>query len=155
MKRKELISRATAILHEKDVRKTVPAIKTKLRILDEEDNESHFIVKAERKGYLLNEDDVDAVLGALLQAALDALRVGDKISLYGIGTLAPRRMAPHKVVMVDGSGEKMLGERFLPKFTPGKYIRMALKAYEADRKEAEIPDAFLVPDIEEGEEDGD
>ena len=154
MKRKGLVSRATEILHENDVRKTVPAIKTKLRILDDEDNESHFIVKTERKGYLFNESDVSAVLEALLQTITEAMRAGDEVTLYGIGTLAPRRMAPRKVVMVDGSGEKMLDECFIPKFTPGKYLRMALKAYEADRKEGLIPDAFFVPDDEE-EDDGD
>lgn len=153
MKKKELVTRATEILHDKDVRKSVPAIKTKLRILDEENNESCFVVKAERKGYLLNESDVSAVLDALLETTTEAMRNGDEIMLYGLGTLKPHRIAARPVTMVDGSGVKMIKEHLVPRFFPGKPLKMAVKMYEMDLEEAERGEAGGIDDA--GEPDGD
>lgn len=151
VKKKDLVKRATDILHEKDVRKTIPAIKTKLRIMDEEGNESHFTVKAEQKGYLLNESDVSAVLDALMQTVTEALRSGDEIVLYGFGTLGPHRRAARRMKMVDGTGYREIAEHLVPKFAPGKYLRMALKMYEAQIKEDAVPDAFSGLDDEDGD----
>lgn len=130
MIRKDLVSRAASILSKKRVRKLVPAIKSKLYIRDDEGHESQFVVKHEQRGYLLNEADVNAVLDALLEALVSIIKDGEDITLYGIGTLGHQYWSPRPINFVDGSGKKMIEGHYIAKFTPGKYIKEALKIYE-------------------------
>lgn len=131
MIRKDLVSRAAAILSRKKVRKLVPAIKSKLYIRDDEGHESQFVVKHERRGYLLNESDVNAVLDALLEALVSIIKDGEEITLYGIGTLGHQYWKGREVDFVDGSGKKVIGGHLIAKFAPGKFIKEALKYYES------------------------
>lgn len=150
MIRKDLVSRASSILSKKRVRKLVPAIKSKLFIRDEEGNESQFVVKHEQRGYLLNEADVDAVLDALLEAVIEFMKEGEELKLYGIGTLAPQYWKPRQIRFVDGSGLNTLDGHYIPKFTPGRYLKEAVNSYASTLggKEAEAVD-------DEVNEDGD
>lgn len=133
MKKKDIIKRTTEILKERDVRKTVPAVKSQMYIHDAEGNESQFTVKCEPRSYQFNESDVAAVLDALLDTARECLRVGDEMSIYGYGTLGTHYIAPRRTVMIDGSGERVVDGHFIPKFFPGKYLRMDVKTYEMNR----------------------
>ena len=130
VKKKQLISRATDILRERDTRKTVPAAKTKLHIHDEEGNESTFVVKCERKGYLLNEQDVAAVLDALLETLVEAMRRGDTVALTGIGTFGPHYRAARAMNSVEG-GRIISNEHLVPRYWPGQSVKMAVKMYES------------------------
>jgi len=150
MIKKDLVSRATAILHDKDVRKDVPAIKSKLHIRDEDGNESQIVIRKEPKGYLFNESDVSAILDALCEAVVDGLREGQGCMLYNMGSIDIVNRAARTLKRVDGGGMCTVPEHLVPKFTCGKALRMAVKIYEAGLKDgADIP----VP-MEE-EEDGD
>ena len=129
MIKKNLISRTTELLHERDARKTIPAAKTKLHIHDEEGNQSTFVVKCERKGYLLNEQDVSAVFDALVDAAIEAVRRGDTISITGLGSIGPHYRAARSFPNLDGT-RCMSKEHLVVRYQPGQDIKMALKMYE-------------------------
>ena len=154
VKKKHLISRATEILHERDARKTVPAAKTKLHIHDEEGNESTFVVKCERKAYLLNEQDVAAVLDALLDTLVEAMRRGDTVAISGIGNIGPHYRAARRMNSVDGT-RILSSEHLVPKYTAGTTVRMAIKMYESTL-DGDFSGFRTKPSpTEEEEEDGD
>lgn len=150
MKKKEIIKRATEILKESNIRKTVPAVKSQLYIRDEDGNESKFTVKCERRSYQFNEDDVDAIVSALFEVMRECMREGKEMSVYGIGTLGLHYVKPRMTVMIDGSGERTVEGHFIPRFYPGKYLRTDVKTFDMNRRGVPLP---VIP--EEEEEDGD
>lgn len=150
MKKKDVVKRAAEILRERNVRKTVPAVKSQLYIHDEEGNESRFAVKCERRSYQFNESDVAAIVDALLDTIRECLRAGDELTIYGIGSLGLHYIKPRRTVMIDGSGEKTVAGHFIPRFFPGKYLRADVKTYEMNREGDAMPN---MPEIEE--DDGD
>lgn len=150
MKKKDIIKRAAEILKEKNIRKTVPAVKSQLYIRDEDGNESKFAVKCERRSYQFNESDVDAIIDALFDVMRECMREGEEISIYGIGTLGLHYVKPRSTYMIDGSGERIVAGHFIPRFYPGKYLRTDVKTFEMNRNGVMVPEK---PEIEE--EDGD
>ena len=138
MKKKELAARAAEILRERDVRKTVPPAKTKLHVKDENGNQTTFTVAIKQKSIPLNEQDVSVVIDALAQAIVDNIRNGGDLSLYGMGTIAPHYRAPRHVKNPIADGLIDVPAHLTVKYTPGKYVKTAIRLFEETQTEEEM-----------------
>lgn len=135
MKKKDLISRTAELLRQKDSRKDVPGYKTTLHISDDDGNKSDFDIRISRKGVLYTASDVSEILEALLEVTEDALRCGECISLSGFGVLDIHKRAERSVKIPGTDIRTNIAEHYVPKFTAGSNLKLAVKLYELNKKE--------------------
>lgn len=152
MNKTDLISKVTATLREKGVRKKIRSPKHVFHISDDDGNCKDFIVKETNKCVLFNTRDISDIVDVIIDVVKDSLQNGERITIHGIGTLGLRYMkfGPKKIL---GSGEEeaVVPPRYVPKFTSGKELKRAAMIYTQmteDRKMSPIIDD------DEDEEDG-
>lgn len=138
MKKKELTAKTAEILRERDARKTVPPARSKLYVRDEEGNQRTLSVVRKQKSIPLNEQDVSIVIDALIEAILDNIRNGGDLTLYGMGTLAPHYRAPRQVRNPRDNSLIEVPPHLTVKYTPGKYIKTAIRVFESTQTEEEM-----------------
>lgn len=136
MKKKDLISRTAELLRQKDARKDVPGYKSTLHISDDDGNKSDFDIRISRKGVLYTASDVSEILDALLEVTENALRSGENISLSGFGVLDIHKRAERSVKIPGTDIRTNIAEHYVPKFTAGSNLKLAVKLFELNQKEA-------------------
>lgn len=130
MNRKELTKRVANVMRENNIRKPISAYRQTFHISDDEGNTSDFIIKKSDRGVLYTYDDIDAVMEACIAVIEDALKHGEHISIRGFGTLALHYRKARTTKHPDTGEEVVVPERYIPKFTYGKDLRMCAKIFE-------------------------
>lgn len=155
MNRKELVRRVASVMRENNIRKPISARKQVFHISDDEGNISDFIIKQSDKGVLFTNDDVDAVVDACIAVIEDALTHGEHISIQGFGTLGLHHRKARTAKHPTTGEEVEVAERYVPKFTYGKHLRMCARVFELALAEG-LCDYDVVPEeLEGGDVDGD
>lgn len=149
MYKKDLVSRATQILKNNNIRKPVQIKKNVFHISDEEGNYADFTVKQQEKEVIYTVDDVNNILDAILSAVTDAIKSGEEITLRGFGTLSLVYRAPKMIKKLGEDDYSEINGRFVPKFQSGSDIKMAAKVYELKMNDK----PSLKPPFEEIEEE--
>lgn len=130
MNRKELVRRVAGVMRENDTRKPISAQKQVFHISDDDGNTSDFVVKKSDRGVLFTYDDIESVLDAFIAVVEDALKHGDSVSIRGFGTLALHYRKARTTKHPDTGEEVKVSERYVPKFTSGKNLRICAKIFE-------------------------
>lgn len=130
MNKKELISKATEVLRNNNIRKPISTPKQVFHISDDEGNQKDFIVRKTDKSVLYNTTDVSAIFEACLAVLEDAIKHGEKVCLYGFGTFDVHRRAARTTKHPDSGEVVEVKARYVPKFSYGNNLRMAAKLYE-------------------------
>ena len=87
MNKKELSSRVAEVLRANNIRQPVSVKKQTFHITDEDGNTADFHIKQQDKNVLYTVDDTANVIDACIAVNLDALKMGEEISLKGFGGL--------------------------------------------------------------------
>lgn len=155
MNKKELIRQASNLMHEKGIRKTVPAMRHKFRIVDEGGMSRNFVITDNSRNIPFSADDVETVIDTVLLVAMEALKRGEPVTVHGFGQLKLKYHAPRKVTKFDTDEQYDVAARYLPKFTAGRDLKECAKVYEAtleDINKIQLPLPYV---DEEFDEDGD
>lgn len=148
MYRRDFVRRVAEVLREGGVRKIVPFPKHVLHVSDDEGNSKDFSVKKTDRKVVYSIEDVDRVLSACLKVAEDLLKDGDNVSISGFGTLCLKYYKARK--SQDPFGMPIeLDAQFIPKFVPGKSLKMCAKVYSMNTLKKPIDDD---KDIDEDED---
>lgn len=151
MTKKDIVSAATAMLRERDVRKPVTVKKHSLTILDPDGHKAAFDVKQQDKMVIYTMEDVSIILDACLEAIEDCLRRGEEVAFRGFGMWRLHyRKARHTKDPFYGR-EVDVAARYVPKFIFGTRLRMAARSYELMLEDAE--NAPKLPDPVYDEDD--
>lgn len=71
--------------------------------------------------------DAEAAINSILRAITKALKKGDKVTLVGFGTFSVTKRAARKGRNPQTGKEIKIAARKVPKFTPGKGLKAAVK----------------------------
>ena len=135
MKKKELCTRVSEYLKEHEIRKPVRVEKNTFRITDSEGKTAEFTVKQHDKTAIYTYDDVSNIVDACLLTIEEALKEGDSVCLRGFGTFALHYRAPRRVKDPNEGLWHTIAGHYLPKFFPGKSLKMAVKVFELNQGE--------------------
>ena len=138
MTRKEMISRAAALLRENDARKPVSVPKQVFHISDDEGNTRDFTVKRIEKSVLYNLDDVETILDAVRCVIEEALKNGEEISVHGFGRLYLTWRKEHTVKNVLDGQPVTIDGYYTPKFYIGNDLKRCAQVYEQKLKNRDL-----------------
>lgn len=151
MNRKELVRRVASVMRENNIRKPVSSPKHVFHITDDEGNSKDFIIKKTDKSVLFTVDDVEAVINTCIDVIMDAIRQGESISVKGFGTLALHYRKARSTIHPETGEPVIVADRYIPKFTYGKQLRMCARVFELSLNEGE---SYNEPTIDEELEGG-
>lgn len=130
MNKGELVNEVCEHLKVSGVRKVISSPKHVFHITDDEGNTCNFNVKQADRKISFTRKDISIILDACLDAIEDILEDGQEVNLYGFGIFSLHRRATRRT-KIPGSDEWVEIEAHnVPKFTPGKKLKMAAKLYE-------------------------
>lgn len=132
MNKKDLIKKVAERLREEGKRKPVTIKKHRFTITDEEDNAANFFIKQKEKEVLYTVDDVANIIDACISVVVDSVRMGEAVNIFGFGSLFLHYRAARKTKAPETNDWYDVEARFVPKFTPGKDLKMAAKLFELD-----------------------
>ena len=135
MNQKELARRVRERLHNDKVKKPVTTLRHKFTISSEEGDSKVFTVRGLHRSVEYTIEDVNKVLAYTIEAIKDAMRHGEEISIIDFGTLAPHYRKAHRTVDPKHRESVNIPAHYIPKFTPGKGLRLALKLWEVEQQE--------------------
>ena len=129
MIKKDIVSVATSILRDRDIRKPVSVKKHTFTITDDDGNKADFEIKQQDKNVIYTSEDVSVILDAILEAIEEGLRHGEQVGVRGFGFWKLHyRKARHTKDPFYGN-EVDVDARYVPKFIFGNRLRMAAKSY--------------------------
>jgi len=129
MNKKDLIRAVDKRLEQKKARKPITIPKQTFVISDDEGNSKKFYVKKQDKNVMYSLKDIESVLEACVEVITDAIQNNEDVTISGFGVFSTHKRAGRTVTMP--TGEKIsLDSYYVPKFTPGKQLRIAAKLYE-------------------------
>lgn len=153
MNKKELVRNVASKMREKNIRKTMSAQKKILHISDDEGNTSDFVIKKSEKGALFTCDDIEAIIDSCIDVIEDALKSGDIISVRGFGTLALHFRKARSTKHPDTKEDIEISERYVPKFTSGKDLKICAKIFESSLNDGSYD--YHMSALYDEDEDGD
>ncbi len=71
--------------------------------------------------------EAEAAVNTILEAIIKALKKGDKVTLIGFGTFSVTKRAARKGRNPQTGKEMKIAAKKVPKFTPGKGLKVAVK----------------------------
>lgn len=135
MNKKEFITKVTDVLRENDIRKPVSIKKNSFRITDADGKTADFTVKQQDKAVIYTSDDVANIVGACLTVIEDSMKSGEEIAFRGFGALGLKYRAPRRVKNPGEGTWYTIDGHYIPKFLPGKVLKMAAKVFELSLKD--------------------
>lgn len=148
MNRMEFVHKVATNLRENNLRKPVRSPRQVFHISDDNGNTKDFVIKAAQKSYIYTEDDVRRVIDAALEELVEALKVGDCVTVNGYGTIGLRhrkerrtrsRKEPHDMIVVPAHN--------VPKLNAGKYLQIAAKIYDMNSADAARETKYRYDDL--------
>lgn len=149
MTKKSLASAIAGELHNRDVRKEIPKIKTIFHVSDDSGNQKDFIVKKGVKGVLYNTDDILKILEVAESIILDAIREGKDISIAGFGTLSAIKRKERRTKHPTTGEPVVIPEHYVPNFAAGSKLKVAARLYGDNLAELEENSVEEFYEIEE------
>ena len=137
MNKRELIECITNRLKDEGISKPITIPRHSLTVSDRDGNSCEFHVKSKDKSLSYTQKDVAAIVDMMLVAIQDTLKNGDRIEIYGFGVLKPHYRAPRKTKDPFYGKEVDVEARYVPKFTAGKGLKMAVRLWELSQAEKE------------------
>lgn len=135
MNKKELIEAICERLKECDYRKNFTVPRHSLHITDDDGNICTFRVKEADKSIAFTKQDVAAFIEAFMDVVEDGLKAGDEVSVYGFGSIRPHYRAARSTKNPWTGDSVDVEARYVPKFDPGKRLRIAVRLWELSQKD--------------------
>ena len=135
MNKREIVEHITKKLKITGMIKPITIPRHTFTISDKDGNDCEFHVRRVDKSVNYTQDDVVAIMDAFVTTAEDILRIGGKMELRGFGVLEPHYRAARKTKDPYYGKECEVEARYVPKFTPGKSLKLAVKLWELDQKD--------------------
>lgn len=155
MVKKDLISNASKVLRDNNIRKRVTTPAHVFHISDDDGNQKDFKVKKTDKDVLYTVEDIERILDACIFVIQEAMKSGEEIAIHGFGKMMLRYRSPKTVRNVlDGNPVQTPGGYF-PRFVPGNDLMRAAHIYEQYLKDRKINEPLPIFAEEAGENDGD
>ncbi len=139
MNKKGLVNKVVQILYDNNVRKPVRAQKTVMHITDNKDFHGCFTIKKEDTALLYNGKDVEAVIETLIAVVEDALKRGEKVSIFNFGTFTLRYRKERSTLHPETKEPIKVPGRYVPYFDCAKGLKEAAKVYQSNLEDAGIP----------------
>ena len=133
MNKKELIEHTCERLKNEGAAKPVTVPRRTFFISDNDGNECKFHVKQIDKKVSYNQQDVTNIIDSFLATVEDALKNGEQVSIYGIGTLKPHFRAARSTIDPIKKEQVDIAAHYTPKFFPGNNLKMAVKLWELSK----------------------
>lgn len=130
MNKSELTSRVYNLLYKNGVSKKISIPKQTFHISDNTGSYKDFTVKSIDKAVNYNCNDIEAIIEAAILVVEEALKNGEEVSLHSFGKLFLHHRAARKTKLVGTEEWVDVEARYVPKFVPGKNLKMAAKVYE-------------------------
>ena len=139
MNKRELAMSIASKLREQGARKAVSFPKHTFRISDSDGNQKDFVVKRNDTSVLYTVDDVNTVLGGLIEVIHDALREGEPVTLNAVGTLGHKFV---KAKRVKGFRPEAvtLPAHYSPYFAISSALRDCVRVFQSNHP---IPEDLL------------
>jgi integration host factor subunit beta len=135
MNKGELISKVAALLRDSEARKPIHVPSEVFHISDDNGNCKDFVVKRTDKTVGYTMQDVNVILDAIIDVAMESIRHGESVAVAGFGTLGFKYMSP-RAARHPRSGEWIeIDGHFAPKFIPSERLRASVKVYESSLEE--------------------
>lgn len=149
MFKEEFIGRVTDILRENDTRKPVSVKKQVFHITDDNGNTADFNVRQQDKRVIYTVEDTRNIIDACIAVITDALQHGEDISFKGFGNIGVHYRAARRTKDPIAGEWCEVDARYVPKFTPGRSLKMAARLYELSANDADNQDAVEPEDNED------
>lgn len=130
MTKRDIVSAATSLLRERDVRKPVSIKKHTFTISDPDGNQAEFAIKQQDRMVIYTNEDVAVILDACLEAIEDGLRHGEEVTLRGFGMWRLHFRKARRTFDPFFGKEVEVAARYVPKFVFGNKLRMAALSYQ-------------------------
>ena len=150
MNKKELINKTCEVLQANDIRKPVSVKSEKFTIMDESGDKAVFTIDRKDRRLLYTATDVGNILDAMVAVVEDCMRRGERVGMYGFGTLEVRKTKEHKVREPDREIWHVIPEMYKAKFTPGCNLAAAARSYGL--QEEDIGAEKYLPEPEDDED---
>lgn len=158
MNRSEFVSEVVAELRSRGASRKVRIPAHSFTISDDSGNSKIFKVSKDDKDIAYTADDVDTIVSALISVIADQLKIGNELTIRGLGTFGLRYRAPRKT-KIPGTTEWVdVPGRYVPRFTPGDKLKQGARVYETviTNKAAHMPLPVFEDEFDDvPEEDGD
>ncbi len=158
MTQKEFARLVSRRLKEKGVRKAVGKQKYVLHISDDEGNSKDFIAKKDRRKIMFTTEDIEAIITAAIEVAIEAVGRGDTVTYRGFGSLYLKYVKPRLFRNINNGEMEVIPDHHVPGFKPGVLLYDVVKMYDLqqnDRKNdeevAKIEQGYYDDDDEDAE----
>lgn len=150
MNKKEFEYKVNQRLKEIGATKRVKAKRHTFYISDETGNIKRFNVKQPDANVTYNSNDVDVILNACLETIADVLYTGDSIFFNGFGYFELCHWKPRVIKSIETGELITVGDRYSPRFVPGKSLRMAAKMHGIGQIEGQNKYGLFYDDEDDG-----
>lgn len=124
MDKKEMASRVSDVLQANGIRKPIKTDPQNFTITGPGGSTAVFTVSPHSSTVKYTKADVERVINACVAVALDAIRRGEEVSLYGFGTIKAQYHKP-RTVNSFGTGDIEIPAQYLPKLIPSAALKRA------------------------------
>lgn len=126
----EIAATAAKILRNTGFRKTVNAPSSLFHISDNYGNSKDFSIRGGTYQITLSSEDVIKVFDAVLQAIVEELKKGEKVSFRRFGLFYLKFRKPRSTKMVGSDERVYIPGHYVVKFSPGEDLKTCCKLYE-------------------------
>ena len=137
MNKKELISAAAAKLRADEKKKPIRIQKHKFYITDSDGNTAEFEIGQRNNQFVYTMNDVATILDTVLTIIVDCIKNGEEVSVRGFGAWKLHKRAARRTKQPGTNEWVDVEARIVPKFFFGEDLRMAARAYELIKDDAE------------------
>lgn len=152
MNKPQLVSKAGEVLRNNGVKRSVSVPDCVLYVMDDLGNKKKFTVSVPDREVSYTNKDVANVLDAVFAVVEDAIKHGEEVHLYGMGSLKLSKREAG-MMQVPGRDEWFeVPEHYIPYFKIGDVIKHAARFYDSVVAKSKIADMAPVYDACESED---
>lgn len=152
MNKPELVSKVGEVLRTSGIKKAVSVPDCSLYVMDDAGNKKKFTVSVPDREVQYTIRDVSNILDGIFAVVEDAIKHGEEIHLYGIGSLKLSKRAAGMMKVPDKDEWYEVPEHYIPYFKVGEVIKQAARFYDATLAKSKIDPMAPIYDSCESED---
>ena len=131
----ELVARVCSLLREYGYKKSVHVPKYAFHISDDDGNTATFGVKQTDQEYSYVAEDVSRIMDVVVDVIVDAIKRGEKVSVYGLGRFSPKLRKETRVRHPETGEFCTVPAHHYLKFEPSDSLKTAVKMFDMSIKD--------------------
>lgn len=153
MNKPKLVSKAGDVLRTNGIKRAVSVPDCVLYVMDDLGNKKKFTVSVPDREVPYTNKDVANVLDAVFAVVEDAIKHGEEVHLYGMGSLKLSKRPAGMQKVPDRDEWFEVPEHYIPYFKVGDVIKHAARFYDAMVAKSKIDPMAPIYDHCDNEED--